>query len=104
MCPHTSEKRSKAFAKSSRTKQFYKSSYTIPKRPPEEKCGEQTKAKRNASQFKVISISGWKSLTKRGKLILVGGWERRKTLVVSSNGVTCVLKVNVRIVQTYSPT
>jgi hypothetical protein len=37
MCPHTLKKRLKPLAKSSRTKQYCKSSYTIPEKPPEEK-------------------------------------------------------------------
>jgi hypothetical protein len=45
MCPHTSKKRSKPFAKSFGTKQYHKSSYTILKGPPKEKRGEQNKYK-----------------------------------------------------------
>jgi hypothetical protein len=52
MCPHISKKRSKPFAKSSGTKQSHKSSYTIPKGPPEGRCGEQAKTNINASQSK----------------------------------------------------
>ncbi len=48
-CAHILKKKeSKPFAKSSRTKQFHKSSYTILKGPSEEKRGEQAKAKINA--------------------------------------------------------
>jgi hypothetical protein len=57
------KKRSNPLTKSSRTK----SSYTIPKGPLKERHGEQAKAKINASQFKVTSISRLKSSTKGGR-------------------------------------
>jgi len=66
MCPHASKKRSKALAKSSRTKQSCKSSYTIPKKPLEERCDKRAKAETNVFRFKVTSILGWKSSTKGG--------------------------------------
>ncbi len=38
--PHTFKKKLEPFVESSRTKEFHKSSYTIPKGPPEKRCGE----------------------------------------------------------------
>jgi hypothetical protein len=57
MCPHTSKKRLKPFAKSYGIKQSCRSSYTIPETPPKKRCGKQAKAKINASQYKVIFVS-----------------------------------------------
>jgi hypothetical protein len=76
MCPHTLKKRSKPFVKSCRTKQYHKSSYTIPEGPLEERCGEEAKVHINASQFKITSISWWKSSTKRRKPTSTSGWKR----------------------------
>ncbi len=81
MCPHTSKERSKPLAESSRTKHFRKSSYTIPKGPPEEKHGEWTKASTNASWFRVTSILGWKSSTKGGKSTSTNAFEAKARLV-----------------------
>jgi hypothetical protein len=44
MCPHISKKKSKPLTKSSRTKQYCKSSYTIFKGPLDERHGEHVKA------------------------------------------------------------
>jgi hypothetical protein len=52
MCPHTSKKISKPLAKSSKAKQFHKSSYTRPKGLPNERCGECAKVEINAFQSK----------------------------------------------------
>jgi hypothetical protein len=52
ICPHTSKKISKPLAKSFGTKQFHKSSYTIPKRLSNERCGECVKVEINAFQSK----------------------------------------------------
>jgi hypothetical protein len=48
MYPHISKNKSKPLAELSKTKQFRKSSYTIPKRPPNKKHDEHVKAKINA--------------------------------------------------------
>jgi len=98
------KKRSKPFIESFGIKQFHKSSYIIPKRPLEERCGEQTKVETNASRFKITFISRWESSTKGGRSTLVGGWRRQKTLVVSLDGAVGVLGINVCIVGTYLPT
>jgi len=66
MCPHIFLKRLNPLTKSFGTKQSHKNSYTIPKGPLEETCGEQTKAKMNASQSKITFIWEWKSLMKGG--------------------------------------
>jgi hypothetical protein len=55
MCPHTFKK-SKSLTKSYGTKQYHKSSYTIHERPPNEKHGEHTTTKKNASQFKITCV------------------------------------------------
>jgi hypothetical protein len=52
MCPHTSKKISKPLAKLSKTKQFHKSSYTIPKGLSNERCGECVKMEINVFQSK----------------------------------------------------
>jgi hypothetical protein len=52
MCPHTSKKISKPFAKLFGTKQFHKSSYTTPKGLPSERCGECAEVEINAFQSK----------------------------------------------------
>ncbi len=44
--------KAKPLAKSSSTKQFHKSSYTIPKGLPNERCGECVKVEINAFQSK----------------------------------------------------
>jgi len=104
MCPHTLKKRSKPLIESFGIKQFRKSSYTIPKRPSEERCGEQAKVETNASWFKVTFVSRWESSTKGGRSTLVGGWRKRKTPVVSLDGAVGVLGIKVCIVRTYLPT
>jgi hypothetical protein len=52
MCPHISKKTSKPLVKSFGTKQFHKSSYTIPKGLPNERCGECAKVEINVFQSK----------------------------------------------------
>jgi hypothetical protein len=104
MCSHTLKKRSKPLIESFGIKQFHKSSYIIPKKPSEERCGEQAKVETNASWFKVTFVSRWESSTKGGKSTLVGGWRRQKTLMVSLDGAVCVLGINACIVRTYLPT
>ncbi len=89
MCPHTLKKKPKPFAKSSKTKQSRKSSYTIPKGPLKRQ-GERAKAKTNASQSKITSMSRWKSSTKGGKSTLASGWRRRRSHKVCSK-LMCVL-------------
>ncbi len=94
MCPHTSKNRSKPLIKSSRTKQSYKSSYTIPEWSPEKK---QAKAKTNVFRSKVTSISRWKSSTKGGRSTLASGWRRQRTPMVLLDGVANVLKTTAHI-------
>jgi hypothetical protein len=76
MCPHILKKRLKPFVKSFGAKYFHKCSYNIPKGPPKERCGEQTKAETNVSRFKITSISRWKSSTKGKKSTSTNGWRR----------------------------
>ncbi len=51
-----------------------------PKKSLEKRCGERTKVETNASQSKVTSISGWKSLKKRGNQFQQVGGEGEKIL------------------------
>jgi hypothetical protein len=102
MWPHNLKKRLKPLTKSSRTKQSYRSSYTIPKRPLEERHGERTKAETNASQFKITFISKWKSSKNGGRSTSIGGWRKQRTLMVSSGGVANVQRSNARSIQTSS--
>jgi hypothetical protein len=60
MCPHTFLKKLKPLVKSSRIKQSHKSSYTILKRLPNERRGEWTKMKINASWSKTTFVFGWR--------------------------------------------
>jgi hypothetical protein len=53
------KKKSKPLVKSSRTKKSHKSSYTILKRPLDERCGECAKIEINASEAQITSIFGW---------------------------------------------
>jgi hypothetical protein len=76
MCPHTLKKRLKPLAKSSKTKQSRRSSYTIFERPPEKRHGEQAKVEINVSRSKVTFVLGWKSSTKGAKSTSIGGWRR----------------------------
>jgi hypothetical protein len=64
MCPHTLKRNKKPFAKSSRTKQFRKSSYTILEKSLNERHGECAKMVINASWFKITYVFGWNSSTK----------------------------------------
>jgi len=90
--------------KSFGTKRFHKRSYTIPRRPLEERGGEWAKAEINASWSKITFILGWKLSTKERRSTLASGWKKQRILRVLSNGATCVLEVNARIAWTYSPT
>jgi hypothetical protein len=51
------QEKSKPLKKLLRTKQFDKSSYTIPKGPLDERCGERVKVKKNASLCKTRFVS-----------------------------------------------
>ncbi len=75
MCLHISKQKPKPIAKSSRTKQYCKSSYTIFKGLLDERCGKCIKAKINASQSKTRSIFGLKSSTKGGRSTSTNGWK-----------------------------
>jgi hypothetical protein len=104
MCPHTLKKRSKPLIETFTTKQCHKNSYTTPKGRLEERQCEQAKVETNASRSKINFVPRLKSSTKKGKSTLAGEWRRRRTLLVSLDGTTCVLKVNARIAQMHSPT
>jgi len=41
-------------------------------------------------------------INERGRSTLASGWKKQRILKVLSNGATCVLEVNARIVRTYS--
>ncbi len=84
MCPHTTKKRSKPLAKSFRTKQSHKSSYTVFEGPLKERRGEWAKVETNASWFKVTFVIKWKSSTKGGRSTSASGWRKQKTPMVSS--------------------
>jgi hypothetical protein len=73
MSLHSSKQKSKPLAKSSRTKQYHKSSYTIFKRLLNERRGECIKAKINAYLSQKKSIFGLKSLTKGGRSTSTNG-------------------------------
>jgi hypothetical protein len=68
-----SKQKSKPLAKSSRTKQYYKGSYTIFKGLSDERRGECINAKTNASISKTRSIFGLKSSTKGGRSTSTNG-------------------------------
>ncbi len=104
MCPQTLKRRLKPFVESFGAKHFCQIAFTIFKRPPKERRGEQAKAEINVFQFKVTSISRWKSSTKGGISTLENEWRKWKIPMVSSNGVIGVLEVSACIAQTYSPT
>jgi hypothetical protein len=57
-CAHILQKKCQNhFIESFETKQYLKSSYTIPKGPLEKKCGKRTKPKINVFQCKVTFVS-----------------------------------------------
>jgi hypothetical protein len=99
MCPHTLKKKLKPFVESFGTKNYCKNSYTIPKGPPKERCDEQAKVEINVFQFKITSISIWKSSTKKGKSTSKNEWRKQRTPMVSSNGVASVFEASACIVQ-----
>jgi hypothetical protein len=65
-CVHIFKKRLQPLAESFGTKKSHKNSYTIPKRPPNERHGECIKVEISVSRFKVTIIFLWKLLTKKG--------------------------------------
>jgi hypothetical protein len=73
MCLHISKQTSKPLTKSSRTKQYYKSSYTIFKGLLDERCDECNEANINAFPSKTRSIFGLKSSTKGGRSTSTNG-------------------------------
>jgi hypothetical protein len=70
---HISKQKSKPLTKSSKTKQYCKSSCTIFKGLLDERCGECNNAKINASLSKTRSISRLKSSTKGGRSTSTNG-------------------------------
>lgn len=83
---------------------FWTSSYTILKGPLEKRHGEWTKAKINASWFKITFVLRWKSSTKEGKSTSTSGWRRWRTFGVLFDGVVGLFEGSARITQTYYPT
>ncbi len=60
-CAHIPQKNKlKPLVKSSKIKQSHKSSHTIPKRLPNERCGERAKTKIIFFWFKATFVFGWK--------------------------------------------
>ncbi len=104
-CAHTFQKnKSKPLVKLSTTKQSFKSSYTIPKGLPNERCGKHGNIEINVFLFKTKFIFGWKLSTKGKKSTSANGRRCQRAVMVSINGVVGVLWANVRIDRTYSPT
>ncbi len=75
MCLHISKQKSKPLAKSLKTKQYHKSSYTIFKGLSNEKRGEWINVEINAFLSKTISIYELKSSTKGGRSTSTNGWK-----------------------------
>jgi hypothetical protein len=66
MCPHTTKHKIKSTRKTSKIKQSHKSSYTIPKKLPNERCGECAKTKINVFWFKATFVFGRRSMLANG--------------------------------------
>jgi hypothetical protein len=104
MCPHTSKKKSKPFAKSSRTKQFCNRSYTIFERLLNERHGECAKMEINASWFKITYVFWMEIINKTGRLTFAKRWKRQRVDIVLSNGIIRMFEINPCTVRTYFPT
>ncbi len=61
-----------------------------------ERHGERVKIEINVFLSKTRFISGWKSLTKRGRSISANGWKWWRAVMVSADG------ANARTAQAYS--
>jgi hypothetical protein len=84
MCHHISNKRSKTLAKSLKTKQFHKSSYTIPKGPSDERRGERIRVEKMPFYSKQDLFLNENHWPKGGRSTSTNGWKLQRVLADGS--------------------